>query len=377
MGIRTLQSSPLRPLCATPVPPEEQRVASPAPSAPNVAPVDPFALDARLVAARHVMQTSDARIGRLLRVIIDHHFYRLLGVGSVDAYVRERLGISSRKAWALVRLEKASFRGDEFARAYADGSLSWTRALALLPILTRDNAGAWVARARAVTVRRLFDEVNHVLESRDLLGPGFRLHPPPIDDPLTSPVTRHVHAGGHEHELSLASIVQIGAQTDSALDGARAAHPEVCDAAVSFTGPASVVALLRDVLDAFAVSGAPRWAALERLLLHVITHWENTPRHRDPIFARDGWRCAVPACSSRRNLHDHHLLYRSRGGGNEGANRVAVCAAHHLHAVHTGVIRAWGSAPADVHWELGVRRDAPPLLAYVGERRVPAPHHFA
>ena len=69
--------------------------------------------------------------------------------------------------------------------------------------------------------------------------------------------------------------------------------------------------------------------ALERLLRHVIAHWESAPRHPDPVFARDGWRCTVPACSSRRNLHDHHIRFRSRGGDNARDNRTTVCAAHH------------------------------------------------
>ncbi len=57
---------------------------------------------------------------------------------------------------------------------------------------------------------------------------------------------------------------------------------EVCDAEVRFTGPASVAALFRDALDAFAPPGEPPWSALERLLHHVIGYWEATPRHRDP-----------------------------------------------------------------------------------------------
>ncbi len=99
------------------------------------------------------------------------------------------------------------------------------------------------------------------------------------------------------------------------------------------------------------------------MLRRVVADWEAEPRHRDPVFARDGWRCTVPACSGRRNLHDHHLRFRSRGGGNERENRVTVCAAHHLHGIHTGVIRAWGVAPHAVRWEL-------PLESYVGDRLV-------
>jgi 5-methylcytosine-specific restriction endonuclease McrA len=84
----------------------------------------------------------------------------------------------------------------------------------------------------------------------------------------------------------------------------------------------------------------------------AILQWSSVPRHRDPIFERDGWRCAVPACSSRRNLHDHHVLFRSQGGGNARDNRITVCAAHHLHGLHTGRIRARGRAPSGIVWQL-------------------------
>jgi hypothetical protein len=77
----------------------------------------------------------------------------------------------------------------------------------------------------------------------------------------------------------------------------------------------------------------------------------------------------VPACSSRRNLHDHHIRFRSRGGDNRHDNRTAVCAAHHLHGLHDGTIHASGVAPHAIEWQLGVRPGgAPPLLAYVGDR---------
>src|SRR5205814_1561371 len=104
------------------------------------APVDAFALDARLVEAIRVIRTSEPRIGRLLRVVIDHRLYRALGHVSFQDYVRKRLGISMRKAWALAKVERATTRSADFARAYRDGRLSWVRALTLLPVLDRGNA---------------------------------------------------------------------------------------------------------------------------------------------------------------------------------------------------------------------------------------------
>ncbi len=78
----------------------------------------------------------------------------------------------------------------------------------------------------------------------------------------------------------------------------------------------------------------------------------------------------MPACASRRNLHDHHLRFRSRGGGGERENRIAVCAWHHLRGLHGGVVRARGVAPAAVRWELGLRPGRPPLLSFVGDTYV-------
>jgi len=82
----------------------------------------------------------------------------------------------------------------------------------------------------------------------------------------------------------------------------------------------------------------------------------STPHRR--VLARDGGRCQVPGCS-RAALHAHHVLYRSRGGGDEEENLVAMCAAHHLHGVHRGYVRVRGRAPDGLRWQLGVRGAAP------------------
>jgi len=273
---------------------------------------------------------------------------------------------------ALLKIAKATLRSADFDRAYRDGRLSWVRALSLLPVLDRTTAPAWIARAESVTVRRLCDEVEWVLASRDALGSSVSLAPPPVDSRLPSPIP--VTPPDQCRDLSPTARLQIRAHEERAAMPAptstvteRQKALEVSDAEIRFTGPASVVALLRDVLDAFADPEAPRWTALERLLRHVITHWESMPRHHDPVFARDGWRCTVPACTSRRNLHDHHIRFRSRGGDNRRDNRTVVCAAHHLHGLHDGTIHASGVAPHAIEWQLGVRPGAPPFLAYVGD----------
>jgi hypothetical protein len=329
-------------------------------------PSDPVSLDARLVEAARVLRTIEPGIGRLLRVVVDQRIYGSFGHATFEAYVRERLGISTRKAWALLKIEKATLRSTDFDRAYRDGSLSWVRALSILPVLDRATAPAWIARAESVTVRRLCDEVDWVLTARDALGPSASLAPPPVDSPLPSPIAIDECRNPSPH-----ARLQIRAHDERPTmlsAGERQNVLEVADAEIRFTGPASVVALLRDVLDAFAESDQPRWTAVERLLRHVINHWESTPRHPDPVFARDGWRCTVPACSSRRNLHDHHIRFRSRGGSNQRDNRTTVCAAHHLHGIHAGTVRASGAAPHAIEWQLGVRPGGPPFLTYVGDR---------
>ena len=88
-------------------------------------------------------------------------------------------------------------------------------------------------------------------------------------------------------------------------------------------------------------------------------------RRPDPVIERDGYRCAVPGCTSRSNLHDHHIVFRSAGGGHWEWNRVTLCAFHHQRGVHRGELIVCGRAPDALVFELGVRPDKPPLARFV------------
>jgi len=99
----------------------------------------------------------------------------------------------------------------------------------------------------------------------------------------------------------------------------------------------------------------------------VKAEWEGQPRHRDPIFARDGWRCAVSACA-RQHLHDHHILFRSRAGTTD-ATIASRCARGTIFGEHGGRVHL-GEAPDAITWELGMRAGRQPLLGLEGDRYV-------
>jgi hypothetical protein len=299
---------------------------------------NPFQIDAALRTAVRALQRIDFQTGRLLHIVADLHLHRAWGYRTLPDYVRERLGCSVRKVRALLALDRRLHELPALAAHYREGRLSFARALVLLPVLHPDTEAAWLARAEEVTIRRLGDLVDWAVDAAE---PDHPLPPPAAEGPLP-PVP-----------------VQMCARA--------------CDADVTFQGPASVVALLWTAIRAFTPRGALPWQGFERLLLHVMAECESRPRHRDPIFERDGWRCAVPACTARASLHDHHVLYRSRGGDNARDNRVAICAAHHLNGIHRFRIRVSGVAPHDLTWQLGVRVGRLPLMVTHGDRYLEAP----
>ena len=304
--------------------------------------LDAFALDTRLRATLAAMHRVHWQTGRLLRLVFDLRLYRQLGFPTAARYVN-RLGLGIRTAQGLVAVERVTWRAPQLAATYERGAISPLRALIIAPVLSAAHEAAWVARATEVTVRRLGDEVTWALNHQDVR---------PLCEPLAPP------AAG-------ALVMPTDAQMR-----ARFAD-ETPEVVISIPAPASVAALLETAIAAFTPAGAPRWRGFAKLLEHVGAAWQAQPRHRDPVFERDGWRCAVPACSARRALHDHHIIFRSRAGGNGRANRVTVCATHHHHGLHGGgSVRAWGEAPDGIYWELGVRRNGPPLLALMGDRYV-------
>jgi hypothetical protein len=133
----------------------------------------------------------------------------------------------------------------------------------------------------------------------------------------------------------------------------------------------------------------PAWVGLLALLEDFVLTWD--PPHRvarapagtrarastgapkrpgDPVYSRAGWRCTAPGCTSRKNLDDHHVVYRSRRGGNALDNRICACHFHHHLGEHGLLASCRGKAPLGILWRLG-KKDLG--VWYRNERRVVAP----
>ncbi len=341
----------------------------------------PRELDERLRLILHVEQAIDFRLSGLLLPMLERRLYRELGFDTFAHYVETRLGISVRRARSLVSMERKSGEaGVELRRAWREGRLSLLAASALSPVLRRETVGAWIERAGIVTLRRLRDEVEWALNRQGEEQPGRAASaplPPPLDARLrTDDGTLLRELDEHERQIGAhgaepGSPTTPGSAPASGLSPPYPArHPTPHPARVQIFGPQSVIRQLELAMRALTEPGMPRWCAFERVLLAALRDWLSVPRHRDPVFARDGWRCSVPACTGRANLHDHHIEPRSRGGSNAPENRAALCAAHHLYGVHGGRVKVFGRAPDDLTWELGSVHGREPFARLYGDRYI-------
>ncbi len=141
--------------------------------------------------------------------------------------------------------------------------------------------------------------------------------------------------------------------------------------------PAALPSLLAARTFSTRSRRVPSWVGLLSILEEFVCTWDAPTRaatrrgiaRTDAIYVRDGWRCTAPGCTSRRNLEDHHLVYRSRGGDDAPANRTCLCRFHHQRGEHGGLSSCAGRAPLGITWRLGRPEVA---QAYRNERLLPS-----
>jgi hypothetical protein len=326
----------------------------------------PFQLDARLRTLVALRQRIAWQQGRLLRLLADRRLYRELGCTSLEWYCEERLGFGLRRGRALIALDRRLVRLPLLAAAYREGRLSWMKATLAARVARAGTEAAWLKMAASVTVRRLREEVEVALDRTPPSGPGrgddAAGHPGPVRP--GPPLPPGMDGAGR---------VQLCApRLDAAGGGAAMPERRRGWSWVRFRAPLAVVDLWEHAFRVCRLaSGGPLddRECLLRILGSFLATWEPRRdaawRRRHRTFERDGWRCRVPGCSSRRNLQEHHVVFRSQGGGDDTENLVALCATHHLQGIHRGRLRCRPAGAGRLSWELGPRPGGQPLARYM------------
>jgi hypothetical protein len=299
--------------------------------------------------------------------------YRWHGFASLEAYARERLGLSARQTYYLLALNKKLAALADLREAYLQGRLTFKQALLVGKVATPDTARAWAERAASVTLRRLEDEadlVGHLKETRPEVFELLHGGPLPEGIRLVPGRAPELHPNAPEEARSFLRALEASetaeplpqrtatVRADLDREGWRMWNEvrERCRAAVK-----------PDIKD---------WEVLALVFYHVFKVWDNAETRRaereNPILTRDGWRCLAPGCRSvgSGRLHTHHVIERSRGGCDAAWCPACLCVAHHLWILHRGLMRCRGRAPDDLVWELGVEPGREPFLIYRGEKRV-------
>jgi hypothetical protein len=257
-------------------------------------------VEARLRKLAALRRGWDGIFGYCAYLVKRSGLWRIAGFTSFEHYCKERLQLAPRTVDQRAALEKRLWEVPEL-RAARDAGLGYEK-LRLLARLPAREVEPWIANAR----KRTCVELRAALADRD----------------------------------------------EAQMRAARALRVRV---------PERVARLLQAAFRAVReVEGCllDDGRCLVRVARHFIDTWQAQAKKpktvSQKVRERDLGRCQVPGCS-RRAVHAHHIVLRSRGGSDGPENRVALCACHHLRGIHGGYIRVSGIAPDRLVWEVGGR----------------------
>jgi hypothetical protein len=303
---------------------------------------DAHALDAHCVSLTRQLALRDLHIGDLG---LDLGYYGF--PCDEREYAEQVLGMSVSAFRAKRRLARRLGRFPELRHALEDGEIGMEAAALLVRVVTQESVQAWVDRARVRTVKHLAEEVRLAEVASRLTG-GVPEGPPTAAQVEQMAEVERGVLGGQICHLTRAPMV----------DDPTVVQPRhMGRVRLWFRMRADLAHELERVGFAWKQAGCPDGDFVRFLCLTFWRAWGPMAQERDQvyghIYARDRFRCASPTCE-RREVHAHHLVPRSLGGGEDSANLVALCEWCHLQGVH-GVrsVRAAGPAPG-LYWRTPV-----------------------
>ncbi len=332
-----------------------------------------------------------------------------LGYGDVSEFAGHELGLS--RSSVRNRLREAELLEEEEALRVAveSGTLGTGQAMLLSRVGAGSGLTSHVDRAAEVTHRQLQREVR-VLERLQELAPQVAArYPGPLPSPgLAKQLLAAVLDSGpsadqvHEHlemhgvvdvpdadpaasptalrylELLLDLLALGSPRRESQRNASAPAQTLAADTrrtTIRFWSPTETADRWDHAIRVVRahVGPLPTWAAVVILLGEVLPQWTRHDPDTRPtewkVLERDDYWCQAPACSARRNLEAHHIVYRSRSGSDAADNLVTLCHRHHRRGIHEGWARVEGSAPHALTWHLGSGSHGIPVRTYQGQLR--------
>ncbi|MDQ7821541.1 MAG: hypothetical protein RDV48_01965 [Candidatus Eremiobacteraeota bacterium] len=361
-------------------------------------PADPFETVSRLRKMASLRHSLSFYQGRLLRTLNNFGLYKDMLFLSLGHYTRERLGMSRSTAYSLIKLERSYLEYPDMLDLVQVGKLSPEQARHLARVFIEGTRvqGAWLSYAQEVPVATLMAAVEGFLRfAKRAVHKKWDIHPEAFEVAVTGRSVKRVspaisNAMEPSGDMGLDATVQISAQQKTGEGGhsSRGAviwevtqgreHPDLPEILSILSGetpkegtfgsnPSDRGAIIRFFIKKDLVplwNHAVRlWAAgrseeaaeggqelalfIEALLDTFLSAWD-LPEKRDihhRTLARDNYQCQAPGCKCRRNLHSHHIIFRSHGGSDKLQNRITLCMAHHLRCLHEGHLIIRGRAP--------------------------------
>jgi len=279
----------------------------------------PLGLSAREVADR-LRHAADA-IGHHKYVLafyladMDHRrLYQVTGHGSTVHFGEAQLEMDARRTREYVQVGRTLQELALVEEALALGDLSWSKVVALLPVVQRETQEAWVEFAQHHTFRELRQEVYHCRPG-DLPGEGSDyglIHKKIVIEAKLDDVT---------YAMFERARMMFSERPDQPMDDAEL-----------------IAELLRRALDGTAPSATePQPEPQSRELLpEPERHHEEVPDVvRQHVHDRDQHACRN--CRGPIGLHVHHIKPRAAGGSHAASNLILVCGTCHA-SVHRGFL---------------------------------------
>jgi hypothetical protein len=243
--------------------------------------------------------------------------YQVTGHGSTVHFGEAQLEMDARRTREYVQVGRTLQELALVEEALALGDISWSKVVALLPVVQRETQEAWVDFARQHTFRELRREV-YGCRPGDLPGEGSDyglIHKKIVIEAKLDDVT---------YAMFERARMMFSDKPDQLLDDAEL-----------------IAELLRRALDGPPPSAPQPKPQPRKLLPEPERNTEEVPEEvLQHVRDRDQHACRN--CRGPIGLHVHHIKPRAAGGNHAASNLILVCGTCHA-SVHRGFLAIHGN----------------------------------